>query len=115
MGLNSRKTQIIAALIPFISAGLVLEAPFAWRALKTKKPSDIKAAVGFGVLQVAVWVAFATDQNTRSDGVTNFTSATVWACAFAAIFGAAWLYRPLSKEERVDQAVQDQRPGSTYL
>jgi putative copper export protein len=112
---NSRKAQIIATLIPFVSAGLVLEAPFAWRALKTKKTSDIKVAIAYGVLQVVVWVAFAADQSTRPKEISNVTGVTVWACIFAAMFGAAWWFRPLNKEERMDQATQDQRPGSTYL
>lgn len=115
MELNSRKAQIIAAIIPLVSAGLVLEAPFVWRALKTKKPSDIKAAIGFGILQLAVYIAFATDHSPRADKVSNLTGSVVWLCAFTAVFGAAWLYRPLNKEERMDRAAQNDRPGSSYL
>lgn len=114
MGLNTRKAQIIAALIPFLSAGLLLAVPFGWRALKTKKQSDIRLAIAAVVAQVAVYVAFATDQSPKADQVTNTTGAIVWLCAFAAVFAAAWVFRPLNKEEQMDQA-QNQRPGSTYL
>jgi hypothetical protein len=115
MGLNTRKAQIIAAVIPFLSAGLLLAVPFAWRALKTKKSGDIKAAIAFGVLQVVVYVAFATDKSPRADELSNLTGSVVWGCAFAAAFAAAWIFRPFSKEERMEQARNDQRSGSTYL
>ncbi|MCX4799605.1 hypothetical protein OG497_37760 [Streptomyces sp. NBC_01242] len=115
MGLNSRKAQVVWALVPIVLAGLVLELPFAWRALKTKKRSDVAAAVGFGVAQIAVYVAFATDQSSEADKISNVTGAVVWFCAFTAAVGAAYLYRPLDKDEQVDRAAQDNRPGSSYL
>ncbi|MFE0472702.1 hypothetical protein ACFW2V_13905 [Streptomyces sp. NPDC058947] len=115
MGLNTRKSQIISALIPIFSVGLLLEAPFAWRALKTKKQSDIRAAIVFGVLQVAVYVAFAIDNSPKADQVSNLTGSVVWGCAFAAAFAAAWLFRPLNKEEQMDQARSEQRSGSSFL
>ncbi|MEU5076074.1 hypothetical protein AB0G76_31660 [Streptomyces asoensis] len=115
MGLNSRTAQIVWPIVCIALAGLVLEAPFAWRALKTKKRSDIIAAAVFGVAQVVVYVAFALDQSDRSDQVSNLTGAVVWFCALSAAFVAAYLYRPLSKEERVEQAARNTRPGSSYL
>ncbi|MFF4542392.1 hypothetical protein ACWD4F_27930 [Streptomyces aureus] len=113
--LNSRRAQIIWALVPIASAGLVLELPFFWRAMKTKRRSDIWAAAVFGVAQAAVYIAFAADPSKRSDQISNVTGSVVWACAFAAAVGAAWLYRPLDKDEQMDRAVQDQRSGSSYL
>ncbi|MFE0490265.1 hypothetical protein [Streptomyces griseoaurantiacus] len=115
MRLNSRWSMIIAGLVPFLSAGLLLEAPFALRALKTKNRTDIAAAVVFAFLQVAVYVAFATDDSPRSDEISNVTGATVWFCALAAAFTAGWLYRPLSKDEAMDRAARSTRPGSSYL
>lgn len=115
MGLNSRKAQIFWAVIPFVTAGLALELPFIWRALKTKKSGDIKVAAAYGVLQIAVYIAFAFDPSNSAKEVSNITGATVWFCAFAAIVGAAYLYRPLSKEEAMDQARNEQPPGSSYL
>jgi ABC-type methionine transport system permease subunit len=114
MGLNSRKAQIVWGLVPLVLAGLVLAVPFVWRALKTGRPGDIRAAVGFGVAQVVVYAAFALDQS-KGDEVSNLTAAVVWFLAFSAAVGAAYLYRPLSKEEVVDQAARDTRPGSSYL
>jgi uncharacterized membrane protein (GlpM family) len=115
MGLNTRKAQIVAALIPLLSTGLLLATPFAWRALKTKKSSDIKAAIAFGVLQVMVYIALATDKSPRADELSNLTGSVVWGCALAAVFAAAWIFRPFTKEEQMDQARSDQQSGSTYL
>ncbi|MFI9598663.1 hypothetical protein ACIHCX_02100 [Streptomyces sp. NPDC052043] len=112
--LNSRKAQVVWAIIPIALAGFVLELPFIWRALKTKKGGDVMAAIGFGIAQIAVYVAIASDDGEQGE-VSNVTGAVVWFCAFAAAVGAAYLYRPLSKEERMDQIAQDTRPGSTYL
>jgi len=114
VGLNSRRAQIVWAIVPIALAGLVLELPFIWRALKTKKRSDINAALGFGVAQIVVYVTYAFDQSGRDDRVTNFTGAVVWFCAFAAAVGAAYLYRPLSKDEVASRA-QNNRPGSSFL
>lgn len=118
MGLNSRTAQIVWAIVPVALAGLLLELPFVWRALKTKKSSDIKVAVAFGVVQVAVYAAFAFDQSSQADRVSNFTGAVVWLSAFSAAVAAAYLYRPLSKEEAAERAqaqARDTRPGSSYL
>ena len=115
MGLNTRKAQIISALIPFLSAGLLLAVPFVWRALKTKKQADIRLAIAAVVAQVAVYVAFATDQSPKADQVSNTTGAIVWFCAFVAVFTAAWVFRPLNKDEQMDQARSEQRPGSSFL
>jgi uncharacterized membrane protein (GlpM family) len=110
VGLNSRKAQIIAGLTPVALAGFILAAPFAWRALKTRKPGDIKAAAVFGVAQLVVYAAYAFDPSKDPQQLSNITGAVVWFCAFAAAFFAAYLYRPLDKDE-----VMDQRPGSSYL
>lgn len=115
MGLNSRKAQIIAGLTPVALAGFILAVPFAWRALKTRKPGDIRTAVVFGVVQLVVYAAFAFDPSKDPHTVSNVTGAVVWFSAFAAAFFAAYLYRPLNKDEAMDRAAHDQRPGSTYL
>jgi ABC-type transport system involved in cytochrome c biogenesis permease component len=115
MGLNSRKAQIIWPIIVLGLAGFVLVAPFAWRALKTRRPGDIKAAVVFGVVQLVVYAAYAFDPSKDPQQLSNITGATVWLGAFTAAFFAAYLYRPLTKDEAMDQAARDQRPGSTYL
>lgn len=115
MGLNSRKAQIIMGLVPVALAGFILAVPFVWRALKTRRPGDIRAAVAFGVVQLVVYAAIAFDPSKDPSRLSNVTGATVWLCAFAAAFAAAYLYRPLNKDEAMDQAVRDQRPGSTYL
>lgn len=114
MGLNSRRAQIFWAIVPIALAGFILELPFVWRALQTKKRSDITAAVVFGVAQLAVYAAFAFDQSDKADEISNLTGAVVWLCAFSATVGAAYLYRPLSKEEIAEQR-QDTRPGTSYL
>lgn len=118
MGLNSRTAQIVWAIVPVALAGLLLGLPFVWRALKTKKPGDIRAAITFGIAQVVVYVAFAFDQTDQSDHVSNLTGAVVWFCAFSAAVAAAYLYRPLSKEEQAARAqaeIRNNRPGSSYL
>lgn len=115
MGLNSRKAQIVAAAVPVISAGLLLAAPFVWRALRLKKRGDIWTAVTTGVLQAVVYIAFAVDQSPQANRVSNATGAVVWFCAFTAMLAAAWAFRPLSKDEQMERARTEQRPGSTYL
>jgi hypothetical protein len=115
MGLNSRTAQIVWPIVCVALAGLVLEVPFAWRALKTRKRSDIIAAVVFGLTQVMVYLAFALDPSDRSGQVSNLTGAVVWFCALSAAFVAASLYRPLSKEEQAELAERSTRPGSSYL
>ncbi|MEV7401978.1 hypothetical protein AB0N93_16505 [Streptomyces sp. NPDC091267] len=114
MGLNSRRAQIFWAIVPIALAGFILELPFIWRALKTKKRSDIRAAAVFGIAQLAVYAAFAFDQSNKADEISDITGSVVWLCAFSAAVGAAYLYRPLNKEEIVDQR-RDTRPGSSYL
>jgi len=113
--MNSRKSQIIATLIPIALAGMILAVPFVWRALRTKARADVKVAIASGVMQVAVWSAYAFDPSDRADRVSNVTGAVVWFCAFAAAAAAAWVFRPLNKEEQMDQARSEHRPGSTYL
>jgi hypothetical protein len=115
VGLNSRVAQIVWGLVPLVLAGSILELPFIWRALKTKKRSDIRLAVIFGVVQLGVWllyVIFTQDSSTLREDVP---AALIWISAFAAAVAAAYVYRPLNKEERMDQAAQDRRPGSSYL
>lgn len=110
MGLNSRSAQIFWALVPIALAGLLLALPFVWRALKTKKRGDLNVAAVFVAIQILVYVAFALD----SDVSKNATGAVIWFFTFSAAVGAAYVYRPLSKEERMEQA-QENRSGSTYL
>lgn len=112
MGLNSRKAQIIWPIVVIGLAGLILELPFFWRAMKTRKPSDIKVALAFILPQLAVWTDFALD---NTGNPSNIGTAIVWVCAITAAVGAAWLYRPLSKNEAMDQAARNTRPGSSYL
>lgn len=114
MGLNSRKAQIFWGIVPIITAGLALGLPFVWRALKTKKSSDIWTAAAFLVPQVVVYILFATDPN-QGDKVSNLTGSVTLFCAIAGTVGAAYLYRPLNKEERMEQARNEQRPGSSFL
>lgn len=114
MGLNSRRAQIFWAIVPLALAGFILELPFVWRALRTKKKSDIKAALVFGVAQLAVYAAFAFDPSGKADEISDITGSVVWLCAFSAAVGAAYLYRPLSKEEIADQC-RDTPPGPSYL
>jgi ABC-type Mn2+/Zn2+ transport system permease subunit len=107
VGLNSRVAQIVWGLVPLVLAGSILELPFIWRALKTKKRSDIRLAVIW-----LLYVIFTQDSSTLREDVP---AALIWISAFAAAVAAAYVYRPLNKEERMDQAAQDRRPGSSYL
>ncbi|GEK00364.1 hypothetical protein [Streptomyces sp. 1-11] len=115
MGLNSRKAQIIMGLLPIGTLSLFIFFPFVWRALKTKKASDSTLAAVFTVAEVALLVALSLSPQTHKNGPDNLAAMLMWVVMLAATITAAWLYRPLSKEERMDQAAQNQRPGSSYL
>lgn len=115
MGLNSRAAQIVWALVPVVLAGFILEAPFAWRALKTRKRSDVIVAVVFGAVQIVVWILFGIFSEGAGTLREDIPALIVWAAAFVAAFTAAYLFRPLNKAERMEQAGNEQRPGSSYL
>lgn len=114
MGLNTRKAQIIMGLLPVITLSLLAFWPFVWRALKTRKVSDIYAAVTFSVAQVACWIGLMLSPTTHKDGPDNLAAGVTWLLILAAAITAAWLYRPLNKEEQMDQA-QNARSGASYL
>ncbi|MCX5443741.1 MULTISPECIES: hypothetical protein [unclassified Streptomyces] len=115
MGLNSRTAQIVWAIVPVALAGFILELPFVWRALKTKKRSDIIAAAVFGVVQIVVWLLFVVFSEGSGTLREDLPAAVIWIGALSAAVAAAYLYRPLSKEESMDRAQGEQRPGSSYL
>jgi glucose dehydrogenase len=111
MGLNSRKAQVIWPVVIIALAGLILILPFVWRALKTKARNDIRLVAAFVVPQLAVWTDFALDNDGHPNSVGTMI---VWICAIAAAVTAAWVYRPLNKDEQMDQAATT-RPGTDFL
>lgn len=115
MGLNSRKAQVIMGVLPIITLGLFLFFPFVWRALKTRQPGDIRLAIIFSALEIIGFVSLALSPTTHKDGPDNVVAMLVWIVILAAVITAVWLYRPLNKEERMDQARRDQQPGFSYL
>lgn len=115
MGLNSRKAQVVMGLLPLLTLSLFAFFPFVWRALKTKRPGDIRTAVIFSVAEVGCWIWLVTSPTTHNNGPDNAAAGVTWLLILAAVIAAAWLYRPLDKEERMDQATQNSRPGSSYL
>ncbi|MFI6524232.1 hypothetical protein [Streptomyces uncialis] len=115
MGLHSRLAQIVWGIVPIASAGTALVLPFVWRVLKRRSWDDIRTAFCFAVAQVAVYVGFSLDR-TADGSLTGPAGAIIWLCVGTAMVGAAYVYRPLSKEELADRAARAQtRPGSSYL
>jgi cyanate permease len=115
MGLNSRKAQIVMGALPIVTLSLFIFFPFVWRALKTRRASDIRLAVLFSAAELAGLVGLSLSPTTHKDGPDNLIAMLMWVVILAATVTAAYLYRPLSKDERMDQAARDARPGSSYL
>ncbi|MFD8648669.1 hypothetical protein [Streptomyces mirabilis] len=115
MGLNSRKAQIAMGALPIVTLSLFVFFPFVWRALKTKRASDVRLAVLFSVAELASLVALSLAPTTHKDGPDNLIAMLVWVVMLAATVTAAYLYRPLNKDEAMDQAARNTRPGSSYL
>lgn len=115
MGLNSRKAQIVMSVLPIGTLSLFMFFPFVWRALKTRRPSDVRLAVVFCAAEMGLLIAMVITQQTHRDGPDNVAALLMWVAMLAATVTAAYLYRPLDKAERMDQAARDTRPGSSYL
>ena len=111
---NKRWVQIVMAVLPVASLSLLTFFPFVWRALKTKKASDIRLAVIFTALEVVMLTALSLSERTYKAGPDNVIAMFMWFVMLAATITAAYIYRPLNKEEQAAQA-QDTRSGSTFL
>lgn len=114
--LNKRWIQVTMTLLPVASVSLFTFFPFVWRALRTKKASDIRLAVIFGGAQVLIYVVSGfTDDWHGEPGGNNIVGALLWVLILSAAVTAAWVYRPLNKTEQAAQGRGQGPSGSTYL
>lgn len=102
--MNSRKWQVGMVALVMLSFGILSFAPFLWRVLRLKEKTTAIMLAVVGLLE-ALWFGLSTAQDSTGNEYAWGNVAGLFGILtiLLAGVGAAWMFRPLRKEEIVPE------------